>query len=512
MKPLAQKCAIYTRKSTDKGLEQDFNTLDAQREACLAYISSQKSEGWTPVKQKYDDGGYSGGSLDRPALRQLLEDVKARKIDIIVIYKIDRLTRSLSDFAKLVEVFDQFGVSFVSITQSFNNTTPMGKLTLNILLSFSQFEREVIGERIRDKIAASKKRGMWMGGCPPLGYEIKERRLIINEGEAKDIRYIFDRYLELGSVIRLKGEVEEKGIKSKSWLSRTGREYKGQHYGYGGLHHVLSNPIYAGYIKHKGKMNEGLHEGIISKEKWQRVQEALISNACTERGHKKQTLKYLLKKKIFDTGGAVYTPMRANKGGKQYRYYVSQNRIQNRTTLRDVIARLPAHEIETLILNSMISEMQDTRKLSDMLGLNAETDCKTLEHISKRAEAVSNLHEAVYRVTVDTDRLTVNICLKKLRIIIQEGMGVGLATCTEEKIHSLNVTYHTKRARRGAVMICGGDGSDPLELPKHKLASLVKGAVWREMHFSGHAITQIAATEGITPRYVRTLIEQSMIF
>lgn len=203
MKPAIQKCAVYTRKSTDKGLEQDFNTLDAQREACLAFIASQKSEGWVAQKQHYDDGGYSGGSIDRPALQQLLEDVKAGKINVVVVYKIDRLTRSLADFAKLVEIFDQHGVSFVSVTQSFNTTTSMGRLTLNVLLSFAQFEREVIGERIRDKIAASKKKGMWMGGNPMLGYDIKNRQLMINESEAKTIRYIFDRYIELKSVRQL---------------------------------------------------------------------------------------------------------------------------------------------------------------------------------------------------------------------------------------------------------------------------------------------------------------------
>lgn len=211
------------------------------------HITSQKSEGWAPVKHHYDDGGYSGGSLDRPALNLLLEDIRAGKINVVVVYKIDRLTRSLTDFAKLVETFDQYNVSFVSVTQSFNTTTSMGRLTLNVLLSFAQFEREVIGERIRDKIAASKKKGMWMGGCPPMGYDIKDRNLVINEREVQDVRYIFDRYLEVGSVARLADGLKEKDIRSKSWVSRTGRIYTGRHYGFGGLHHLLSNPVYAGY-------------------------------------------------------------------------------------------------------------------------------------------------------------------------------------------------------------------------------------------------------------------------
>jgi len=243
MKPALQKCAIYTRKSTDKGLEQDFNTLDAQREACLAYIASQKSEGWAPVKHLYDDGGYSGSSIERPALRQLLEDIKAGKVNIIVVYKIDRLTRSLADFAKLVEVFDQYNVSFVSVTQSFNTTTSMGRLTLNVLLSFAQFEREVIGERIRDKVAASKKKGMWLGGCPPLGYDIIEKKLIVNEKERETVRYIFDRYVDFKSIPRLKEHLDQQRIKSKSWTSVAGREHKGQSYSGGALHHPQQSNI-----------------------------------------------------------------------------------------------------------------------------------------------------------------------------------------------------------------------------------------------------------------------------
>jgi site-specific DNA recombinase len=504
-----QKCAIYTRKSTDKGLEQDFNSLDAQREACLSYIASQKSEGWVALKQVYDDGGYSGGNIERPALQQLLDDIKVKKINIVVVYKIDRLTRSLADFAKLVEVFDQHGVSFVSITQSFNTTTSMGRLTLNVLLSFAQFEREVSGERIRDKVAASKKKGMWMGGCPMLGYDIKDRQLIINEEEAKTVRHIFDSYLELGTVFRLKDYLGKKGIRSKSWVSVTGRKHIGQPYGRGALYHLLKNPVYAGYVRQKDTLYDGLHIGIISKEKWQQVQDALISKACAERGHKKNSVKSILKGKIFDVDGVLYTPMRANKKQKQYRYYVSQNCAQNRDRPKEVIARLPAHEIETLLLDTIAAEMQDIKKLSDMLDLEIEPNSKALEHISKSPETVQNLHTAIHKVIVDTDHLTMEVCTKALTKCINDSVDTGLSIGDVARIHSITIPYHTKRACMGAVVIRPGDGKDFLDLPKKKLEYLVKGTIWRDAHFSGKPFIEIARENNCSRSFVIQLIEES---
>ena len=504
------KCAIYTRKSTDKGLEQDFNTLDAQREACLAYIISQKSEGWTALKHLYDDGGYSGGSMERPGLQQLIEDIKAKKINIVVVYKIDRLTRSLTDFAKLVEVFDQYGVSFVSVTQSFNTTTSMGRLTLNVLLSFAQFEREVIGERIRDKIAASKKKGMWMGGPPLLGYDIKERQLVINETEAKTVRYIFSRYLELGTVSLLKEDLDTKGMTGKSWVSSTGRKHPGQSYSRGALYHLLSNPTYAGYTRHKGIVHEGLHEGIISKEKWQQVQASLTNKACTERGHKKQSVKSILKGKIFDVDGVPYTPMRANRDGKQYRYYVSQNLAQNRNHPKGVISRLPAHEIETLVLDALTAEMRDIKKLSVMLEMNIGPNAKKLEHISKDAGPAYDLHTALHKVIVDMGHLTVEVSVKNLATYINNVMRIGLAVEDEARIHSLTIPYHTKHARTGAVVIRPGEGKDILDLPKDKLKALVKGIIWRDAHFGGKTLREIARAERLDESYVRHMVERSL--
>ncbi len=254
------RCAIYTRKSTEEGLEQDFNSLDAQREACEAFIASQKHEGWVALPTQYDDGGYSGGTLERPALQRLLADIRGSKVDVVVVYKIDRLTRSLLDFAKIVEVFDAHGVSFVSVTQAFNTATSMGRLTLNVLLSFAQFEREVTGERIRDKIAASKKKGMWMGGYPPLGYDVKDRKLVVNEAEAETVRYIFRRYQELRSVRLLKEHLDAAGIVSKHRTAPDGRPYGGKPIARGALYHMLQNRIYRGEIVHKDQAYPGEHD------------------------------------------------------------------------------------------------------------------------------------------------------------------------------------------------------------------------------------------------------------
>jgi site-specific DNA recombinase len=274
--------AIYTRVSTDQGLEQDFNSLDAQREACEAYIKSQAHEGWRLIRDRYDDGGFSGGSMERPALRKLLADVEARWIDVIVVYKVDRLTRSLADFAKLVEAFDAHGVSFVSVTQSFNTTTSMGRLTLNVLLSFAQFEREVTGERIRDKIAASKKKGMWMGGVVPLGYRVEERALHVIDDHAPIVRSLFRRYLEAGSVVRLKQQLDADGVRIPIRIDGACRSTGGGLFSRGHIYKILSNPIYVGRIAHKGQVHEGQHQPIVIQDLWDRVQQNL-------RGHLEAT-------------------------------------------------------------------------------------------------------------------------------------------------------------------------------------------------------------------------------
>ncbi len=278
------RCAIYTRKSSEEGLDQEFNSLDAQREACESYVRSQKHEGWRALPQLYDDPGYSGGNMERPALKRLLADIAAKRVDVVVVYKVDRLTRSLADFAKIVEVFDANAVSFVSITQAFNTTTSMGRLTLNVLLSFAQFEREVTGERIRDKIAASKKKGLWMGGQPALGYDVKDRRLVVNEAEAETVRAIFRGYLQLGSVRALKSALDAAGVVSKRRTAADGSAYGGQSLSRGALYQMLQNRVYCGEIVHKGAAYPGQHARIVNEELWRRVHEKLEANGVERRG------------------------------------------------------------------------------------------------------------------------------------------------------------------------------------------------------------------------------------
>ena len=305
------RCAVYTRKSSEHGLEQDFNSLDAQREAAEIYIKSQAHEGWRLVKARYDDGGLSGGSLERPALQTLLADIRARKVDVVVVYKVDRLTRSLADFAKLVELFEAHAVSFVAVTQQFNTTTSMGRLTLNVLLSFAQFERELAGERIRDKFAASRRKGMWMGGTIPLGYDVDGRKLVINADEAGCVRMIFQRYLELGCVSRLREELEQRGVRSKQCVLRSDQVLGGSPFGRGALYHLLQNRIYLGEVVHKGVSYPGEHERIIDEELWDAVQAKLAANRATRRRSRLETGSLLGELIFDDRGNLIRRPIRS---------------------------------------------------------------------------------------------------------------------------------------------------------------------------------------------------------
>lgn len=349
------RCAVYTRKSSDEGLDQAFNSLDAQRAAGEAYITSQASEGWTLVPTHYDDGGYSGGTMERPGLRALLADIAAGRINVVVVYKIDRLTRSLSDFSRIIETFDKSATSFVSVTQSFNTTDSMGRLMLNVLLSFAQFEREVTGERIRDKIAASKAKGMWMGGNLPLGYDLPAagtRTLLVSEAEAVTVRHIFVRYLELGSVHALQRELESEGIVSKLRTYATGRTSGGQPFSRGALFHLLRNRIYLGQIVHKDQVFEGEHDGIVEPELFEQVQARLDAQARRHRSTAEQrAIKAPLTGKLFDAAGAPMSPTTSRgKSGRSYRYYVSAPLQQGaKSSDPDRVERLAAPTIERII-------------------------------------------------------------------------------------------------------------------------------------------------------------------
>ena len=357
------RCAIYTRKSSEEGLEQEFNSLDAQREACEAFVRSQKHEGWSVLPQLYDDPGYSGGTMERPALKRLLADIAAHRVDAVVVYKVDRLTRSLSDFAKIVEVFDAHSVSFVSITQAFNTTTSMGRLTLNVLLSFAQFEREVTSERIRDKIAASKKKGLWMGGQPSLGYDVKDRKLVVNEAEAAIVRMIFRRYLELGSVRALKAALGEEGVVSKQRTAADGSPYGGKSFSRGALYLMLQNRIYRGEIVHKGAVYAGEHAAIVEEDLWSSVQLRLEANGVERREAQDSRSVKPSDRDLIDANGEPMTPTHAIKKGVRYRYYVSRRLItgtKSEEGNRQISGqRIPAANLEGLVVQHLRSFFAD---------------------------------------------------------------------------------------------------------------------------------------------------------
>src|ERR1700693_3473848 len=353
------RCAVYTRKSTEEGLEQAFNSLHAQREACEAFISSQRHEGWTVLPQHYDDGGFSGGTMDRPALHQLLADIRAGKVDIIVCYKVDRLTRSLADFAKIVEIFDEKGVSFVSVTQQFNTTTSMGRLTLNVLLSFAQFEREVTGERIREKTAPTKREGMWLGGVPPLGYEVRDRKLVPVEREAEIVRHIFRRYAALESVRVLTEELAAQGVTGKQWTSGSGRRWGGQPLGRGALYRMLQNRIYRGEIVHKGEHYPGEHPPILDPELWDNVQARLAANTVEHSTGVRVKEPSLLAGLLFDGDGHRLSPTHAIKSGRRYRYYVSHPLVCGRRTKNPSGLRIAAGEIEQMVAEQLCQWLRD---------------------------------------------------------------------------------------------------------------------------------------------------------
>ena len=346
------RCAIYTRKSTDYNLELAFNSLDAQREACEAYIKSQAHEGWRLIPGRYDDGAFSGASLDRPALQQLLADVRAGTIDIVLVYKVDRLTRSLADFAKLIELFDAHNVSFVSVTQSFNTSSSMGRLTLNVLLSFAQFERELIGERVRDKIAASKRKGLWVGGPVPLGYAAVDKKILVVPAEAAAVRTIFARYLELGSVRALAEDLDRRGIRSKSRRRSTGRTVGGGRFGVGALAYLLKNRFYIGELVYRGEVHHGEHEPILDSALFEAVGAKLAAQAV-ERRCRLRGLPAILSGRLFDHRGNRMSPTHANKRGARYRYYVSQAVLQNKPPPPGSVSRVPAAEIEALVVAAL---------------------------------------------------------------------------------------------------------------------------------------------------------------
>ncbi|MER9408401.1 MULTISPECIES: recombinase family protein [unclassified Mesorhizobium] len=417
-------CAIYTRKSTEEGLEQEFNSLDAQREACTAFIASQVGLGWKLVPDQYDDGGISGGTMERPALKRLLQDIRDKKIDVVVVYKIDRLTRSLMDFSKIVEIFDASSVSFVSVTQQFNTTTSMGRLTLNVLLSFAQFEREVTAERIRDKIAASKKKGMWMGGVVPLGYRVESRKLVIDETEAQTVRHLFARYLTLKSVRDLVDEAASEGLSTRSRQRKDGSVAVTMPFGRGNLYHLLSNPVYVGKIRHKGQVYDGEHKPIVTSATFEEAQALLASQAPPRRSDSNVTQPHLLSGLLFDEAGEKLRSVHANKQGVRYRYYVSKQFVDRRRNGSEGW-RLPAQAVESVVEHRLNRILSDHAQLSDWI--RQSVDAGEIGAAIRRAEVMrtcwasatanakrSLLQKIVRKITLKPGSLTIELDCRSL--------------------------------------------------------------------------------------------------
>ncbi len=524
------RCAIYTRKSSEEGLEQDFNSLHAQREACEAFIKSQKHEGWEVVPTPYDDGGISGATIDRPALQQLLFDIKAGKIDVVVVYKVDRLTRSLADFAKIVEVFDHHGASFVSVTQQFNTTTSMGRLTLNVLLSFAQFEREVTGERIRDKIAASKKKGMWMGGHPPLGYDAQDRKLVVNESEAETVRHIFRHYAELGSVRDLQEELDAEGIVSKIRLSQSGRRSGGHPFARGALYLMLQNRISLGEIVHKDKHYPGEHDAIIDHELWDNVQATLAENRVERRTGGTAKNPSLLAGLLFDDHGHRMTPSHAVKNGKRYRYYVSRPLTTVSRANAPGGRRIPAGDIEQLIADRVRMFLSDEAQVFEPIQAYAQEPAeqkKLVERAAELSNAWFDLPPArtrailcclITRIDVRSARVDIHLVPSRLPEILQgDSSDLSLASeCadTADRL-TLSVSARLKRAGMETKMII--EGADPNDRKAKADPSLIKLIVKAQalqaklVAGGGVSLYDIAEREGLSGSYFTRLLRLAFL-
>lgn len=489
-----KRCAIYTRKSTEEGLEQAFNSLDAQREACAAYILSQAHEGWEQIHEHYDDGGWSGGKMDRPGLKQLLADVAAGKVDVIVVYKVDRLTRSLADFARIVDTLDKAGASFVSVTQAFNTTTSMGRLTLNVLLSFAQFEREVTSERIRDKVAASKKKGIWMGGPVPLGYRLGDRKLLPDDDEAAIVRSIFRRYIELRSVGKLAEELEQQNVETKVRQYSNGRIAGGVPFQRGSLSQLLQNPIYIGKVSYRGELYEGEHEAIIGSVDWADVQKILAANRHERKLGKHTRYPSLLTGTISDPDGRPMTPVSTHRGSRRHRYYVTRLKAGEDNELA---WRVPAGEIDRAVMVA----------IGDWLRSH-ERPCELGQLMSDR-----ELADELPRLSVPEQR----------KVLIELGMKVQLGK-TELCLRFGDeaepvVSLPARMVRRGTelkVVLGSGDHQrrlDPVLLKLVALATSARRSLFANKadqltsHYSKRHLWQLLRLSFLAPDIVTAIVE-----
>jgi len=511
------RCAIYTRKSSEEGLEQEFNSLNAQREACEAYIKSQKSAGWVTLPEMYDDGGISGGTMERPALQRLLDDIAAGRVDTVVVYKVDRLTRSLADFAKIVDAFDAKGVSFVSVTQQFNTTTSMGRLTLNMLLSFAQFEREVTGERIRDKIAASKQKGMWMGGNPPLGYDIADRKLVVNATEAETVRHIFCRYVALKSVLALQHELAGDGIVSKARIGRFGNARGGVPIARGALYLMLQNRIYRGEIVHKDASYPGLHDAIIDEALWDAAQAALAENRVERTTRSKAIDPSLLAGLVYDDSGERMSPTHANKKGTRYRYYVSQSLIKRgRPQASEAACRVPAADLERLVEDRICALLCNEDALFNAAGSTTIASHKSLienaTDLARRWPALpasakrAILHTLVERVDIRPETVDISIRPTALPDVVKPDLDI--MRLPEKPEGSIQVLLVPARLRRTGLetnlLIQGALGSEPPRRYDRSLQRLIAQARNFNdlvMNSNARSMRELAAAAGVSGSY-----------
>jgi site-specific DNA recombinase len=526
--PARLRCAIYTRKSSEEGLEQDFNSLDAQHEACEAFVASQKREGWVLVREMYDDGGFSGGTMDRPAFQRLLSDVSAGQIDVVVVYKVDRLTRSLSDFAKIVDIFDKHAVSFVSVTQQFNTTSSMGRLTLNILLSFAQFEREVTGERIRDKIALSKKKGMWMGGLPSLGYDVQDRKLIVNKTEAETVRHIFRRYIELKSVRELKEDLDGAGIVSKVRAASDGSKYGAHPLGRGAIYLMLQNRIYRGEIVHKDKGYPGEHEAIIDETLWNNVQAILAENRVDRARGKTGHQPSLLTGILFDAHGGRMSPTHVNKKGSRYRYYISRSLLEGSTKAKSEGQRIPAAALESLVVRRIrdwLAEPTLVLQVVQKVVPDAVTQKRLVERardfaMQDRDRAIEGLRafmrSSIVHVQVYVDHIDIILDQDRVcRCLDETAKQTAPIEKTREanrQVTTLSIPARLKRTGK-EMRIIVDDGSEPLTPDTGLVRLLVRANAIHDQLLADRSLTfeDIAKSEGVVPSYVTRLFRLTIL-
>jgi len=501
------RCAIYTRKSSEDGLEQEFNSLDAQREACAAYITSQKHEGWVLLPEHYDDGGLSGGSLDRPALQKLLQDIADGRVDQIIVYKIDRLTRSLADFARIVDTLDAAEASFVSVTQSFNTATSMGRLTLNMLLSFAQFEREVTAERIRDKIAASKRRGLWMGGNVPLGYNADGRTLKINEAEAKTIRALYDLYEQHGTVREAKAAADRRGLRTKQRQTADGEQKGGGAFDRGNIHHVLTNPVYAGRIRHKALVHAGQHDAIIDPDRWDRIQELLQQGAAKGRARKTAKQRSLLCGKLFDETGDRFTPSHSKtRAGVRLRYYVS-HRLIRKSGEADVGGwRLPAQELEAKVAHLARQRLSDMTFIGRLVPDRSAEEIKHHHSILQKLftdKDISHLLDLVARIDLSPGELTIEIDRLRLAAVIKVGIDE-----IDRELQVITAPFQLrKRGVETKLVFAEASGG----VDEALIRNIAKAYLWFEQIKAGRTLSEIAKAEGTTNGRIYQLIDLAFL-